>query len=209
MRVVVLSPYPERLAKPLVNDQVLGPNKDGTIPDADFVVSFGYRKIIDEATIARFPNRIINAHLGFLPWNRGADPNFWSFFDNTKKGVTIHLIDKGIDTGPIIFQAETVNFKGRNHTLRSTYGVLMENAVKMFSWSWPSIKSGRFTAIPQRTGGSYHKSADKNPWMERLKQGWESPVSAVEALGRKNREGDHETSGRVYQLRGKPLVRPE
>ena len=47
---------------------------------------------------------IVNLHISYLPWNRGAHPNFWSFFDATPTGVSIHLIDKGIDTGPIIVQ---------------------------------------------------------------------------------------------------------
>ena len=45
-------------------------------------------------------------HISYLPYNRGFYLNFWSFIDNTKKGVTIHYIDEGIDTGDIIFQKE-------------------------------------------------------------------------------------------------------
>ena len=33
-----------------------------------------------------------------------AHPNFWSHFENTPSGVSIHEIDSGIDTGPIIFR---------------------------------------------------------------------------------------------------------
>ena len=42
--------------------------------------------------------------MSYLPYNRGAHPNFWSFVNNTVKGVTIHEIDQGIDTGKIILQ---------------------------------------------------------------------------------------------------------
>ena len=37
-------------------------------------------------------------HISYLPFNRGAHPNYWSFKDNSPKGVTIHFIDNGIDT---------------------------------------------------------------------------------------------------------------
>ena len=42
--------------------------------------------------------------MSFLPYNRGSHPNFWSFIDDTPKGITIHEIDEGADTGNIVFQ---------------------------------------------------------------------------------------------------------
>ena len=72
--------------------------------DYDLIISFGYCKIINRSILDRIKCPIINLHISYLPFNRGAHPNFWSFFDNTPSGVTIHLIDEGIDTGPIIYQ---------------------------------------------------------------------------------------------------------
>ena len=71
---------------------------------------------------------IINLHLSYLPFNRGAHPNFWSFYENTPSGVSIHLIDAGIDSGPILFQKE-IKFKNEI-TFIQTYNRLfieMEN----------------------------------------------------------------------------------
>lgn len=42
--------------------------------------------------------------MSYLPYNKGTHPNYWSFIENTPKGVMIHEIDKGIDTGNIIVQ---------------------------------------------------------------------------------------------------------
>jgi methionyl-tRNA formyltransferase len=42
--------------------------------------------------------------LSYLPFNRGAHPNFWSFIEKTQAGVSIHKINKGIDTGNIILR---------------------------------------------------------------------------------------------------------
>ena len=69
----------------------------------DTIISYGYRFKIDEKLIKKNKN-IINLHIYFLPFNRGAHPNFWSFIENTPSGVSIHKIDKGIDTGDIINQ---------------------------------------------------------------------------------------------------------
>ena len=65
----------------------------------EFIISYGYRHIISINIIRFMGNKIINLHVSFLPYNRGADPNFWSFIEKSPKGVSIHLIDKGIDTG--------------------------------------------------------------------------------------------------------------
>ena len=70
-------------------------------------ISFGYRHIITEKIIKKIKGPLINLHLSYLPYNRGAHPNFWSFVDNAPSGVSIVEIDKGIDTGSIIYQDTT------------------------------------------------------------------------------------------------------
>src|SRR3990167_11096462 len=76
----------------------------------DFLVSYGYRHILRENVLGMLPDRAVNLHIAFLPWNRGADPNFWSFAEHTPKGVTIHYLDKGVDTGDIIAQRSVMPF---------------------------------------------------------------------------------------------------
>ena len=70
----------------------------------DWIVSYGYRHIISKNHIDNLKNPIINLHISYLPFNRGAHPNYWSFKEKTPKGVTIHFMDEGIDTGPILVQ---------------------------------------------------------------------------------------------------------
>ncbi len=45
----------------------------------DFIVIYGYRNIIKKPIIDQLKGRIVNLHISLLPWNRGADPNIWSF----------------------------------------------------------------------------------------------------------------------------------
>ncbi|HEX8996509.1 MAG TPA: formyltransferase family protein [Ktedonobacterales bacterium] len=50
----------------------------------------------------------LNAHPSLLPCNRGPDPLFWTFHVGmTETGVTIHLMDARLDTGPIVAQSRT------------------------------------------------------------------------------------------------------
>jgi hypothetical protein len=74
----------------------------------DLIISFGYRHIISKEIIKSVNCPIINLHISYLPYNRGAHPNFWSFYDKTPSGVTIHLVNEGIDTGPIIYQRHII-----------------------------------------------------------------------------------------------------
>jgi len=52
------------------------------------------------------PRGALNIHTGITPEYRSADPIFWALYNNErdKVGVTIHFVDRGIDTGPIIHQ---------------------------------------------------------------------------------------------------------
>ena len=68
------------------------------------IISFGYKHIINREIIDNLKYPIINLHISFLPFNKGAHPNFWSFVENTPSGVTIHQVDHGVDTGKIIYQ---------------------------------------------------------------------------------------------------------
>ena len=82
------------------NQQII--NTD--VAESDLIICFGYRHILKNNFLSQCRCPIVNLHTSYLPFNRGAHPNFWSFYDNTPSGVSIHLIDKGIDTGPILFQ---------------------------------------------------------------------------------------------------------
>ena len=89
----------------------------------DVIISFWL-----QIHIANLPSqkikKIINLHIGYLPYNRGAHPNFWSFMDNTPTGVTIHEIDKNIDTGKIIYQ-KIVDFEFYKNYKRLTFKITL------------------------------------------------------------------------------------
>ncbi len=125
----------------------------------DLIISFGYRYLIKKSLISRLGVPLINLHISYLPWNRGAHPNFWSFFDSTPSGVSIHLIDEGIDTGPILYQ-KYVNFDISKLTFEQTFNHLKVEVESLFKENLQNILIGNYKPIPQRRYGSYHRLAD-------------------------------------------------
>ncbi|MFS8101476.1 phosphoribosylglycinamide formyltransferase [Lentzea alba] len=77
--------------------------------EPDLVVSAGFMKIIGEQFLARFGGRMINTHPALLP----AFPGAHGVRDALNYGVhvtgsTVHLVDAGVDTGPILAQEAVV-----------------------------------------------------------------------------------------------------
>lgn len=155
----------------------------------NWAVAYRYRHILRDPILSAFESRTINIHNGFLPWNRGADPNFWSWFDSTPKGVTIHHMDAGIDTGDIIAQSQTIWGRPEQETLATTYDQLHKSAIELFARMWPIIKHGGGDRTQQAGGsyGSYHRKKDFEPWEDKLPSGWDTPVEWVAEQGRRAR----------------------
>ncbi|HQR80566.1 MAG TPA: phosphoribosylglycinamide formyltransferase [Actinomycetota bacterium] len=71
----------------------------------DWVVSAGFMRILDEVFLERFPLRVINSHPALLPAFPGAHAVADALAYGVKlTGCTVHLVDTGVDTGPIIAQ---------------------------------------------------------------------------------------------------------
>jgi phosphoribosylglycinamide formyltransferase 1 len=69
------------------------------------VVAAGYMQLLTRPFLARFPDRIVNVHPSLLPAFPGAnaiDDALAAGAETT--GVTVHLVDEGIDTGPVLRQ---------------------------------------------------------------------------------------------------------
>jgi methionyl-tRNA formyltransferase len=143
----------------------------------DLIISYGYKYIISKDIVDAYKGRIINLHTSYLPYNRGADPNLWSIIEDTKKGVTIHFIDDGIDTGPILFQ-KTVIIDVSQHTLMSSYQLLQDEIQMLFKENWQAIRTRNYPSFPKSQGGSIHYKKDLKDIKEVLlgELGWEIPL---------------------------------
>lgn len=148
---------------------------DPAVATADLMVSYGYRYLLKPEILSQFGDRAVNLHISLLPWNRGADPNLWSFLEDTPRGVTIHRIDASLDTGDIIAQREVM--MQSDDTLRTSYDKLTAAIEHLFTEVWPSLRTNTIRSRPQPTGGSYHRSKDKEPYLHLLHSGWDTPVN--------------------------------
>ena len=73
--------------------------------DADAGVVVAYGKLIPAKLLAVFPRGFINLHPSLLPQYRGPSPIQWALVRGEKvTGITTMMLDKGMDTGPILLQ---------------------------------------------------------------------------------------------------------
>ncbi|MHC0039449.1 phosphoribosylglycinamide formyltransferase [Pseudoneobacillus sp. C159] len=81
--------------------------------DVDFIVLAGYMRLIGATLLQEFEGRIVNIHPSLLPEFPGLDAIGQALAAGVKvTGVTIHYVDAGMDTGPIIEQRKVVVVPG-------------------------------------------------------------------------------------------------
>ena len=91
--------YEDRAAR----DRALGDWIEGR--EADLVVLAGYMQLLSPEFVARFRNRVINVHPALLPSFPGIEALQQAIDHGSKiTGVTVHFVDEGVDSGPIILQ---------------------------------------------------------------------------------------------------------
>jgi phosphoribosylglycinamide formyltransferase-1 len=89
----------------------------------ELVVLAGYMHLLTEPFLRRFPDRIVNVHPSLLPAFPGAHP-----IDDVldagveTTGVTVHLVDGGVDTGPVLAQ-EAVPVEPRDTLVERLHAV--------------------------------------------------------------------------------------
>ena len=184
MRVLLLGPFRQSLVDFFESHGDSVQCYDGRInadmsmvKEADWLISYGYRNLIRQEVLNQFGHQAINLHISLLPWNRGADPNLWSFLEDSPKGVTIHRLEQALDTGEIIAQKEV--FFDKMDTLRTSYDKLTVEIETLLQNIWDDLKMGLIHPAPQPAGGSFHKLIDKERYLPLLFQGWDTPVNCL------------------------------
>lgn len=126
-------------------------------PEIGCSAYFGY--ILPGSVLDLFPLGVFNVHPGLLPYNRGSFPNVWSIVEDTPAGVTIHRMDEGVDTGPIVTQQLVA--KRITDTGETLYRRLEDASTQLFSRTWPRLVRGDYTLTPQNPNdGSSHRRRD-------------------------------------------------
>jgi len=86
-------------------------NKYGVMPKNSLICLAGFMRILSPEFIKKFKNRILNIHPSILPAFPGLDAQRQAIESGVShSGCTVHFVDEGVDTGPIIVQ-ETVKIK--------------------------------------------------------------------------------------------------
>jgi phosphoribosylglycinamide formyltransferase-1 len=87
----------------------------------DLIVLAGYMQLLSREFVRRFANRIVNVHPALLPSFPGLDAIGQALEHGVRiTGVTVHFVDEGVDTGPIVLQrAVPVPPNGDRETLEN------------------------------------------------------------------------------------------
>ena len=121
----------------------------------DIVISARFSLIFPQRVIDEVPRGIINVHPGSLPGYRGLFAPFWQVLRGERElGCTVHLVDKGIDTGPILGVAR-VPFDRSRSLMWHTAG-LYRGGVAIAAEAAATLARGEpLSCVPQQEGGAY------------------------------------------------------
>lgn len=156
----------------------------------DKIISYTYRHIIKKDIIDFMPSSILNLHISYLPWNRGANPNFWSFVDNTPKGVTIHEINEKLDQGRILFQKQIL-FDEEMESFVTSYDKLNEEIIKLFIENSEVLLTGKIQGKIAKGQGTYHSVADFMEFTKGNAVDWNSNIAQYKRSLRREQDGLH------------------
>ncbi len=100
-RVFAATGFPDRVAR----DEALADWLGGE-HGVELVVSAGYMQLLSGPFLRRFEDRVVNVHPALLPAFPGIRAIEQAIaYGVTVFGVTVHLLDDGVDTGPVLLQA--------------------------------------------------------------------------------------------------------
>jgi phosphoribosylglycinamide formyltransferase 1 len=106
---------------------------------ADLVVLAGYMQLLSSEFVSRFRNRVINVHPALLPAFPGIDAVQQAIDHGSKiTGVTVHFVDEGVDSGPIIMQrpvpvAPSRDWDETEKAIHATEHALLPEAIRLIA----------------------------------------------------------------------------
>lgn len=126
----------------------------------DFVLSVLWPEIIKPEALA-VPH--INLHPAPLPEYRGCNSYAHAIInEETEYGVTLHYMDAGIDTGPIIASPRFPIFP--DDTGKALYDRAQLRALQLFEDWWPTLQNGLPPATVQPAEGRYYRRDSLEPY---------------------------------------------
>lgn len=139
--------------------------------DASLLTLLAQREVFDWGFLLWWPHIIgdplirvprhgfVNTHPSLLPHNRGKHYNFWALVEEAPFGVTLHMVEKGIDSGDIVAQMP-IDYDWED-TGESLYNKALKAMPELFKRIYPDLREGRLTRVTQDpTKGSFHTSKE-------------------------------------------------
>ena len=111
------------------------------------LVVLGGTRILRLPILEIAPRGTINAHPGLLPWLRGSSSVGWALYKDLPVGSTVHYVDAGIDTGPILLQRQLPVRRGQSYE-QIVRGVLTLSG-NLMAEALEHLERGTVQAVPQ------------------------------------------------------------
>ena len=129
----------------------------GVTPRAGLVCLAGFMRVLGPRFVSTYRNRVLNVHPSLLPSFPGLDAQRQAVERGARvSGCTVHIVDEGTDTGPIVAQAAVGVKEGDTaeslsaRILRAEHRIYPE-AVGLFADGRVRVRSGRVRILPART----------------------------------------------------------
>lgn len=142
--------------------------------DSDVYVVFGASYIKGPLIDFLVSKRCFNIHMGTSPYYRGSSTNFWCLYDERPEytGATIHMLTKGLDSGPMLFHAFPPSvaqgpFRIGMMSVKAAHEAFAARVADGSIWDYPLVKQDRSLEL------RYTRNADFNDevaaeYLERL-----------------------------------------
>ena len=133
---------------PRILDPAIEPDRM-TAANADVFVVAAYGRILPAEILRVPPMGVVNIHPSLLPMYRGPSPVVTAILDGQKQtGVTVMLLDEGMDTGPILAQSPPIVLTG-NERAGELQSRLFEEGTAMLPAVLAGLQSGSAEPTPQ------------------------------------------------------------
>jgi phosphoribosylglycinamide formyltransferase-1 len=127
----------------------LGPNRDQSLIEilhnhqVDLICLAGYMRLLSPTFIHRFRHRILNIHPSLLPSFPGLDAQHQALEHGVKiTGCTVHFVDEGLDSGPIVRQAAVPVLDSDTEDILSAR--ILKEEHRIYSEAIALVLSGRY-----------------------------------------------------------------
>ncbi len=114
---------------------------------ADLAIFTGGNILRDE--VLKVPRLgILNSHLALLPEVRGMSSPEWSLLSGVPLGITIHCMDSGVDTGPILLRREFAGADGCD-SMADLRNKMIAEGIELIAEAVAGLDRGTISAVPQ------------------------------------------------------------